>query len=538
MAYFEFPHTRNYDGDLGWVIKKIIELTDRYNDFFEYNKITFADPLQWDITKQYPPYQIVFDYDAGYSYISKRPVPAGVTITNPDYWCLVGPLIVDSYARSEIQTILEFVSNIYESGAIATAVRSVGEYVVANGQLYQVTAPINIGEGYTEGINVTAVTIEDMIDSRFPVGEADIQNNAITNYKIAAGAVTQSKISDHSITKLKMVNDKYLFIGDSWNADYHHSWGEQLATYKGLTLGTDYWNVAVPGGGFANGLVLPAIQTTAAAMSAQEKMDITKILIVLGINDWSGAEADVTTGVRNIEVYLNNTFPNATVIFVAAQWGYFNATARYGIINAYNYIRAALKTSRFIGNAFGQFTDPTFLDSDMVHPTLGGNYSLAIMLNNILEGGTASEKIYTTQLTKIETADYGGAQIPEIRSYSTATGTHLWKTGYSGISWSTPKTITHDGVKIGKITAANNHIFQRACTIPLVAFCQYFDANNAAHYGLFKCRLYIAKHSDNDDYWDVVLISDCFVDPNNNTYDAKLGTVYFQFDVTKDPWEL
>ena len=29
MAYFEFPHTRNYDGDLGWVIKKLSEVAEK-----------------------------------------------------------------------------------------------------------------------------------------------------------------------------------------------------------------------------------------------------------------------------------------------------------------------------------------------------------------------------------------------------------------------------------------------------------------------------------------------------------------------------
>lgn len=28
MAYFEFPHTRNYEGDLGWVIKKLSEVSE------------------------------------------------------------------------------------------------------------------------------------------------------------------------------------------------------------------------------------------------------------------------------------------------------------------------------------------------------------------------------------------------------------------------------------------------------------------------------------------------------------------------------
>lgn len=32
MSYFEFPHTRTYDSDLGWLIKSMKELIDEYND--------------------------------------------------------------------------------------------------------------------------------------------------------------------------------------------------------------------------------------------------------------------------------------------------------------------------------------------------------------------------------------------------------------------------------------------------------------------------------------------------------------------------
>ena len=163
MAYFEFPHTRTYDGDLGFVIKKLIELTEHYDMFFKYNSIKFADPLQWDITKQYEAYTIVFDYDSGYSYISKQPVPAGIGLNNPDFWCLVGPLIIDSWARTEILTILSFIANIYETGTTATAVRNPDDFVVVNGALYQVTSLINIGETYTSGYNITPTTIENMI---------------------------------------------------------------------------------------------------------------------------------------------------------------------------------------------------------------------------------------------------------------------------------------------------------------------------------------------------------------------------------------
>ena len=32
MSFFEFPHTRTYDSDLGWLIKSMKELLDEYND--------------------------------------------------------------------------------------------------------------------------------------------------------------------------------------------------------------------------------------------------------------------------------------------------------------------------------------------------------------------------------------------------------------------------------------------------------------------------------------------------------------------------
>lgn len=31
MAYFEFPHTRSYEGDLGYIIKHMAQLVDEYN---------------------------------------------------------------------------------------------------------------------------------------------------------------------------------------------------------------------------------------------------------------------------------------------------------------------------------------------------------------------------------------------------------------------------------------------------------------------------------------------------------------------------
>ena len=190
MSYFEFPHTRNYDGDLGYIIKKIIELTDNYNNFFAYNSIKFSDPIEWNITTQYPAYMIVFDGDT--SYISKKPVPAGININNSDFWEVLGSLIIDGEARAEIERILRFVANAYETGTTATALRASGAYIVIQGNLWKTTMPINVGETYTEGYNIEHVTIEtminDIVDGKIP--EIDTSLNIDSYNPIANKPVT------------------------------------------------------------------------------------------------------------------------------------------------------------------------------------------------------------------------------------------------------------------------------------------------------------------------------------------------------------
>ena len=162
MSYFEFPHTRSYEGDLGFVLKKVIELSESYDKFFRYNTIHFADPIEWNITTQYAPFTIVFDTANEASYISKQPVPAGITLDNSDFWSFVGPLIVDGYARTAIEQILHFITGLYEASDIATALRSTGDYIIISGNLYKITQPVNIGEHYTEDYNIESTTIKEM----------------------------------------------------------------------------------------------------------------------------------------------------------------------------------------------------------------------------------------------------------------------------------------------------------------------------------------------------------------------------------------
>lgn len=99
MSYFEFPHTRSYDGDLGYIIKALGELTAKYGEFMEYNQIKFADPIEWNINTVYPAWNIVFANN-GY-YIAVKPVPAGIMYNNTDYWHIITPFTVDTVLSTE-----------------------------------------------------------------------------------------------------------------------------------------------------------------------------------------------------------------------------------------------------------------------------------------------------------------------------------------------------------------------------------------------------------------------------------------------------
>lgn len=77
-----YPYTDIHELNLDWVIRKMKELKIEFDEFKVINTITFSGA--WDITKQYPAWTIVSDNNIGY--VSIKPVPAGVLLTNNDYW--------------------------------------------------------------------------------------------------------------------------------------------------------------------------------------------------------------------------------------------------------------------------------------------------------------------------------------------------------------------------------------------------------------------------------------------------------------------
>ena len=88
----QFPYSDFHEMNLDWIIAAVKNLQNQMGDFEAVNTVEFKG--QWDITQQYAKWSIVTDNNN--TYYAKEIVPAGVQITNTDYWINTNILAVDN----------------------------------------------------------------------------------------------------------------------------------------------------------------------------------------------------------------------------------------------------------------------------------------------------------------------------------------------------------------------------------------------------------------------------------------------------------
>lgn len=81
--FHEYPYTNLHELNLDWIISTIKRVEGEVDDFVAYNKITFAGT--WDASKAYPAWSIVED-NSGNGYLSIKPVPVNVPLSDADHW--------------------------------------------------------------------------------------------------------------------------------------------------------------------------------------------------------------------------------------------------------------------------------------------------------------------------------------------------------------------------------------------------------------------------------------------------------------------
>ena len=154
-----YPYINVNDLNLDYLLKSIKEIQTQVEYFVSLNAIKYADPIQWDITRQYEKNTIVIDPQTGTAYISVAPVPIGAQLTRPEYWTVVFDL-----GSFVVRASKNFAIN-YEADTTTTATFNTpkGGWLVWGDVLYIANVPITAGDSYVEGGNISHFTMEEII---------------------------------------------------------------------------------------------------------------------------------------------------------------------------------------------------------------------------------------------------------------------------------------------------------------------------------------------------------------------------------------
>lgn len=168
---FKYNRTDFHELNLDWIISDLRTLAETLENFISLNTIKYANPIQWNITTQYEANTVVIDANDGTAYLSVKPVPTGVALTNTDYWTPIFTLNLLS-ANQNI-TLRDDGSNV-----LATFASDTDDWLIWNSTLYKVSQPIAINEAYVAGYNLTRYSVElflkDAVDAiNLKIGELD-----------------------------------------------------------------------------------------------------------------------------------------------------------------------------------------------------------------------------------------------------------------------------------------------------------------------------------------------------------------------------
>lgn len=158
MGFFtQYPYLNINDFNLDWILKSIRLLEKTMAEFVNANMIKFADPLQWSIDRNYEQSTVVIDNN-GNAYISIDPVPAGIDISNEDYWLNI--FNFDSYVEKANKNLTD---NYFKNVRYPDRFIAVDSWVVLDDVLYKATADIDGYEPFVIGTNLIHFTVEEFL---------------------------------------------------------------------------------------------------------------------------------------------------------------------------------------------------------------------------------------------------------------------------------------------------------------------------------------------------------------------------------------
>lgn len=226
-----YPYTDAHELNLDWILTQIKSINVTLSNFIVMNTIKYADPFQWDITTQYESNTIVMEPNTGVAYISTKPVPAGISISNTDFWTPVFDL---SQMFSHFDDNITF-NNEYLN-IVSTHVYPAGSWLIWKNELYLVTSNINLGDALQPGTNMTRKSVEELVDSlssQLDTFISYVDSRYLKTYTTVADLIAASDLSDGDYAKTL----GYDAAGDDGGALYHISSATPLGYYETLASG-------------------------------------------------------------------------------------------------------------------------------------------------------------------------------------------------------------------------------------------------------------------------------------------------------------
>ena len=164
MGLFDqWPYTNFHELNLTWILRMLKQIDTTMDQFVALNSLKYADPIQWDITRQYEKNTIVIDPQTGTAYLSVDAVPSGVDIDRTEYWTPIFDLA--GFVTKANQNLTDRV----ETSPTLTATFSTpaGGWLIWNDTLYRALINITAGDQYVDGSNIEHITIEEFIPEYF-----------------------------------------------------------------------------------------------------------------------------------------------------------------------------------------------------------------------------------------------------------------------------------------------------------------------------------------------------------------------------------
>ena len=155
-----YPRTDFHELNQDWMISMLFDMIDQVENFVEMNSVKYANPIQWDITRQYEKNTIVVDPITGTAYLSNKPVPMGVALSRTEYWSVIFDL------GRFITLASQNFANSYEAVLTTTATMETDKdkWLVWNSILYRAKNNIHVGDRYVIDGNIEKYTVEMFFD--------------------------------------------------------------------------------------------------------------------------------------------------------------------------------------------------------------------------------------------------------------------------------------------------------------------------------------------------------------------------------------